>query len=134
MEFHLDQIKELLSGLKEKGVGYAGTAVDRTKDAARIARVSVELGSEKEALKKAFVELGKAYYEEYRGTAEGLFSQLCEEVDAIQTRIDAMQAEIDALKGGFRPERGPDLESVVAAGEAGADIEVEITQEPDGEE
>ncbi len=134
MAFGFEQFKGVLDSLKNKGTEYAGIAVDKTRDAARIARLTVDVGTEKEALKRAFTELGKAYYEEYRGTADGLFAQLCEEVEAVNARIEGLQAEIDRLKGTFKPDETPDFESVVAADEEN-DIEVEITEEPaDGEQ
>jgi len=133
MAFDFDQIKGLFHQLRDKGTEYAGVAVDKTKDAARIARLTVDMGSEKEALKRAFTELGKAYYEEYRGTADGLFAQLCEEVDAVSERIQGMQAEIDTLKGSFKPDETPDFEGVVAADEE-PDIEVEVVTEPESRE
>ena len=128
MKFNFDQIKGIFSGLKDKGTEYAGLAVDKTRDAARLAKATVELNSEKETLKKTLAELGETYYEEFRGSAEGLYAQLCEEADAVRERIDALQNEIDALKGSFKPEETPDFEDVVAASEE-PDIEVEITEE-----
>ncbi|MBQ3277279.1 MAG: hypothetical protein IJH47_09560 [Oscillospiraceae bacterium] len=132
MKFDFSQLNGLFDNLKEKGTEYAGIAVGKTKDAARIAKLAVDIGTEKEALKRTFVELGKAYYEEHRGTADGLFAQLCEEVDAVNARIKDMQDEMDALKGTFKPDEAPDFESVVSADEEN-DIEVEIVEEPDEE-
>ena len=70
---------------------------------------------------------GKAYYEENRGTADGLFAQLCAEIDDVNGRIEALKAEIEKLRG--QGVEAPDFESVVAADEGEPDIEVEITQE-----
>ena len=131
MELNLNSIKGLFNDLKDKGGEMAGLAVDKTRDAAKLARITVELNTEKEALKRSYLELGKAYYEEYRGTAEGLFAQLCEEVDAVNARIETIEQEIRELKGSFKAVEA-DFEDVVAAEEC-PDIEVEITQEPDGE-
>ena len=128
MKFNFDQIKGVFSGLKDKGTEYAGPAVDKTRDAARLAKATMELNAEKETLKKTFAELGETYYEEFRGSAEGLYAQLCEEADAVRERINALQNEIDTLKGSFKPEETPDFEDVVAASEE-PDIEVEITEE-----
>ena len=128
MKFNFDQIKGVFSGLKDKGTEYAGLAVDKTRDAARLAKATMELNAEKETLKKTFAELGETYYEEFRGSAEGLYAQLCEEADAVRERINALQNEIDTLKGSFKPEETPDFEDVVAASEE-PDIEVEITEE-----
>ena len=131
MELNLNSIKGLFNDLKDKGGEMAGLAVDKTRDAAKLARITVELNTEKEALKRSYLELGKAYYEEYRGTAEGLFAQLCEEVDAVNARIETIEQEIRELKGSFKAGEA-DFEDVVAAEEC-PDIEVEITQEPDGD-
>ena len=123
-----NQVKDIFSNLKEKGAAVAGTAADKTKDAARIAKLTVDMGTEKENMKKAYLELGKAYYEEHKDSADGLFAQLCEEITAVAGRIDAMQSELDTLKGGFRPAPVPDFEEVVAGEEA--DIIVEVIEEP----
>ena len=77
MAFNFGKVKELFSTIKEKGTAAASVAADKTKDAARMAKLTMELNSEKENLKKAYLELGKAFYEEHRGSTEGLAAQLC---------------------------------------------------------
>ena len=126
---YLDQIKGLFNSLKEKGAEYAGIAADKTKDAARIAKLTMEMNTEKENLKKAYLELGKTYFEENRASAEGLFAQLCEEVAAVSGRIDGIQAELDGLKDSFKTAPDASFEKVVSADEE-ADITVEVTEEP----
>ena len=130
----MDQMKDLFSSLKERGTEVAATAADKTKDAARIAKLTMDLGSEKENLKKAYLELGKAYYEEHKDTAEGLYAQLCEEITAAADRVDGIQNELDSLKEGFRPAAQPDFEEVVSGEEADITVEiVEESAEEDGE-
>ncbi len=109
--------------------------MDKTKDAARLAKLTVSLTGEKDALKKAYIELGKAYYEEHHNDAEGLYAQLVEEVDAVNARIEEMQAEIDALKGSFHVSEDASFENVVAQDEddGDEDISVEITVEEEPE-
>ncbi len=98
----LEQVKNILSSVlgtvSEKGKEYAGVAMDKTKAAGRLAHLSLELTSEKEALRKAYAEIGQAYYEGHRESAEGVFVQLCEEVDTVKARVSAMEAEIAELK------------------------------------
>lgn len=153
MAFDLDQLMNLMNSAKEKGVellglakekgtefadtakergvGIAGLAVEKTKEAAKIAKLTMELASEKEALKKAYVELGKAFYEENRAGAEGLLAQLCEEVEAVDARIESIQTEIDDAKASLRSSsETADFEEVVSQDEDG-DITVEITEEPE---
>ena len=135
MNFNLDSLMDTISNLRERGAEYAGAAMDKTKDAARIAKLTVALTGEKDALKKAYIELGKAYYEEHHNDAEGLYAQLVEEVDAVNARIEEMQAEIDALKGSFRTGGEMNFEDVVAQDEddGDEDISVEITIEEEPE-
>ena len=131
MNFNFDSLMDTISNLRERGAEYANAAMDKTKDAARLAKLTVSLTGEKDALKKAYIELGKAYYEEHHNDAEGLYAQLVEEVDAVNARIEEMQAEIDALKGSFHVS----FENVVAQDEddGDEDITVEITVEEEPE-
>lgn len=135
MNINFDSLMDAINNLRERGAEYAGAAMDKTKDAARLARLTVAQSGEKEALKKAYIELGKAYYEEHHADAEGLYAQLVEEVDAVNARIEEMQAEIDALKDSFRANGDASFEDVVAQDEEGdeddEDISVEITVDLD---
>ena len=117
MAFNLNQIKGLLSTIKEKGAEVAGVAADKTKDAARIAKLTVDLNTEKGSLEKAFLELGKAYYEESKDSAQGLAAQLCAEISAINGRIESIQGELGGLKDSFKPAEEPDFDQVVSAEE-----------------
>ena len=134
MNFNFDSLMDTISNLRERGAEYANAAMDKTKDAARLAKLTVSLTGEKDALRKAYIELGKAYYEEHHNDAEGLYAQLVEEVDAVNARIEEMQAEIDSLKGSFRASEDASFEDVVAQDEDdGVDISIEITIEEDPE-
>ena len=127
MAFDLNQLKGILNVAKEKGTEFAGVAAEKAKLTAKLAKLSAEYSGEKESLKKAYAELGKAYYEKYQGSAEGLFAQLCDEVTAVGKRAAALKEEIDGLKASLRDE-GIAFEEVVA--EAEPDITVEVTEEP----
>jgi len=127
MALDFGKVKELFTAIKEKGTAAANVAADKTKDAARLAKLTMELNSEKDNLKKAYLELGKAFYEEHRSSAEGLAAQLCEEVAAVTSRIDSIQSELDGLKDSFKTAEAPDFEDVVDGEEP--DITVEVTEE-----
>lgn len=130
MNFNFDSLMDTITNLRERGAEYANVAMDKTKDAARLAKLTIALTAEKDALKKAYIELGKAYYEEHHNDAEGLYAQLVEEVDAVNARIEEMQSEIDSLKGSFHASDDAGFEDVVAQDEGdGGDISVEITVE-----
>lgn len=134
MNFNLDSLMDTITNLRERGAEYANVAMDKTRDAARLAKLTVAMTSEKDALKKAYIELGKAYYEEHHNDAEGLYAQLVEEVDAVNARIEEMQTEIDSLKGSFHASEDASFEDVVSQDEGGdEDISVEITIEEEPE-
>ena len=133
MNFNLDSLMDTITNLRERGAEYANVAMDKTRDAARLAKLTVALTSEKDALKKAYIELGKAYYEEHHSDAEGLYAQLVEEVDAVNARIEEMQSEIDSLRGSFHASEDASFEDVVAQDEGDEDISVEITIEEEPE-
>ena len=134
MNFNFDSLMDTITNLRERGAEYANVAMDKTKDAARLAKLTIALTAEKDALKKAYIELGKAYYEEHHNDAEGLYAQLVEEVDAVNARIEEMQSEIDSLKGSFHANDDAGFEDVVAQDEGdGGDISVEITVEEEPE-
>ena len=134
MNFNLDSLMDTITNLRERGAEYANVAMDKTRDAARLAKLTVALTGEKDALKKAYIELGKAYYEEHHNDAEGLYAQLVEEVDAVNARIEEMQTEIDSLKGSFHASEDASFEDVVSQDEGGdEDISVEITIEEEPE-
>ena len=134
MNFNFDSLMDTITNLRERGAEYANVAMDKTKDAARLAKLTIALTAEKDALKKAYIELGKAYYEEHHNDAEGLYAQLVEEVDAVNARIEEMQSEIDSLKGSFHASDDAGFEDVVAQDEGdGGDISVEITVEEEPE-
>ncbi len=117
MAFNFNQIKGLLNTIKEKGAEVAGVAADKTKDAARLAKLTMDLNTEKGSLEKAFLELGKAFYEESKDSAEGLAAQLCAEISAIKGRLESIQGELDELKDSFKPAEEPDFDEVVSAEE-----------------
>ena len=134
MNFNFDSLMDTITNLRERGAEYANVAMDKTKDAAHLAKLTIALTAEKDALKKAYIELGKAYYEEHHNDAEGLYAQLVEEVDAVNARIEEMQSEIDSLKGSFHASDDAGFEDVVAQDEGdGGDISVEITVEEEPE-
>ena len=96
----------------------AEKAADKTKSAARIAKLSMEINAEKDSIKKAYLEIGKLYYEMNRDNPDGFFAQLCDEITVANAEIAAKEAEIADLK---------------ANGIGGADVEVEFSECADAE-
>ena len=77
---------------------FADKATDKAKDVSRIAKLSIEISSEKDVIRKAYSEIGKLYYETHKNEPEGFFIQLCDEVTLAMENIAAKEAEIAELK------------------------------------
>lgn len=97
------------NGFKSKFLGLIGAAAGKTRDAAgkaadkakiyaRIAKLSVEINGERDTMKKAYIEIGKLYYDSHKDDPDGFFSQLFEEVRLAAENIAQKQTEISALK------------------------------------
>lgn len=138
-----EAFKATFSGVADIAKDLAASAGDKAKSLGRIAKLTVELNSERENAKKAYAEIGKLYYETYRNAPGEFFIQLCDEVTLVNQNISRMEDELAALKasvsesgtGSSTGASGSDsFEHVVEADEAASapaddDIEVEITEE-----
>lgn len=109
----------------------ADKATDKAKDVSRIAKLTLEINSEKDVIRKAYSEIGKLYYETHKDDPEGFFIQLCDEVTLAQENIAAKEAEIAELKAGCAD--GDDdsitveFEEIVSDGEKAQETEEEDT-------
>ena len=110
----------------DTGKDLAGKAVDMAKAGVRIAKLNMEISTEKENLRKTYIEIGKLYYDTHTDDPEGFFIQLCDEVALSEKNIADKQAEIDELKAGEACEDvSVEFESVVADEESAAADAVE---------
>jgi len=93
----------------EKARDLAYKTADATKDLAmkasekaaqikRTAKLNIEISTEKDAIRKAYTELGKLYYETHKDDAEGYFAQLCDEIELSMKNIAEKEAEIADIK------------------------------------
>lgn len=127
MDFN--QLKGMFNGLMDNVTEKGRGAADKAKSAGRIAKLSLELGGEKDSLKKAFATLGETYYENKADLSEGLLAQLCEEIDSTKERIAAIEAEIAALKGELSSKE-PDVEVTLEEVVEEAEQEAVTADEP----
>ena len=109
-----EKLKDTLNVVADTTKELANKTADKAKSAARIAKLSMEINGEKDTIKKAYLEIGKLYYEMHRDDPDGFFAQLCDEVTVANANIAAKEAEIAELKAGNEDE---------------ADIEVEIVED-----
>lgn len=107
-------ILNTLGTVAGKTRGFAEKAADKAKDVARIAKLNVELGVEKDTIEKAYLEIGKLYYETRKNAPDGFFVQLCDEITLANENITRILSELDELRAGLSTK--------------GGDVEVEFTE------
>lgn len=112
-----EKLKATLNVVADTTKDIASKTADKAKDTARIAKLSVEINGEKDAVRKAYHEIGKLYYEMHRDNPDGFFAQLCDEVTVANANIAAKEAEIAALKAGNNDDDEIEVE-IVACEEA----------------
>lgn len=113
--------------------GLVGKAADKTKDVAKMAKLNMELNSEKETVQKAYLEIGKLYYETHKNAPEGFFVQLCDEITLANQHIGKLTAEIDSVKSGKDGDISVAYTEVKEEAKAASDEDF-VKEEPKAEE
>ena len=97
----LENLPEKLSELAQTGVAKTKELFDagmaKTKELTEIGRLKVDNASEQEAIKKAYLEIGKLYFAERGMNPEAPYSALCEKIAASKAKIDYNQERIIAV-------------------------------------
>jgi len=93
-----DSLKANASVLKDKATDLAQTGAAESKRLAEIAKLKSANMGEENAIKKAYAEIGKLYYE-MMGAAPGEeFAAACEKITAAKAAIEANNDRIAELK------------------------------------
>jgi hypothetical protein len=96
----LNSITEKAKDLAESGTvrEVYDKGASRAKSLSRIAKLTLEYNGAGEDLKKAYMEIGRLYYEENCNAPQGFFAPLFEKIKEIGNRMDVIEKELDALK------------------------------------
>ena len=131
--------KDIAAKAADAGKDIAAKASEKAKSGTRIAKLSIDVAGEKDNMKKAYLEIGKLYYDTHKDDPEGFFIQLCEEVTLAKSNIEAMEKEIADLRGSADeaeaedPDVTVEFESIVSGDEAAAEPEIVIAGEDEPE-
>ena len=87
-----------LDELKDRAMDLGRAGVAKSKQLAEITRLSLNNASEEDAIKKAYMEIGKLYYAERGMAPEAAYTALCEKITAAKINIEENKARIDELK------------------------------------
>jgi len=133
-----DNVKDFAGKAGGSAKDIAEKAADKAKMGGRIAKLTMDVSSDKETIKKAYQEIGRLYYETHKEDPEGFFAQLCEEVALAEQNIAAKESEIAALKAEFGGKGEPDVsvefEEIVEEEEAAAEAAEAPAEEAPAEE
>ena len=94
----------------------------KTKELARTAKLQADMASDRTAIKKLYMQIGKTYYETHKLFPAEEFEQDCTEITALFDHIAESQSELDEIKA----KRGEPADDV-------ADAEASETAECDDE-
>ena len=82
----------------EKVLDLADTAADTAKAGHQIAKLTMEKKKAESAMQEAYEQLGKLYYDMHRDDAEGVFADLCGDIESSHDKILDIEDEITALE------------------------------------
>ena len=91
--------------LAEKSVGFAKNTASRAKSLRQIVKHKASISSEKENMKKNFIQLGRKYYELFGAEPDERLQQLCELIAIDESKIKEHEASIAEIRVDMK--RGP---------------------------
>ena len=108
-----------LEGLRERASDLANSGIAKSKNLAEIARLKTGIMAEEDALRRAYIEIGKAVCESLETGAEAGIDAYVEKVKGCKALIAENEAKIAAIKS----------EGQITEAEAAAVAAVEETEE-----
>lgn len=84
--------------LKDKTIDLAQAGVAKSKQLMEIAKLNMANAAEEDAIKKAYVEIGKLYYAERGMAPEAAYVALCGKITQAKINIEENKARIAEVK------------------------------------
>lgn len=84
--------------LKDKAKDLAQTGVSKSKQLGEIAKLNLANVAEEDAIRKAYIEIGKLYYAERGMAPEPAYAALCEKITAAKVNIEENKNRVEELK------------------------------------
>ena len=127
-------LKSTFETLKDRATDLAQAGVAQSKRLAEIAKLKAANMAEEDAIKKAYIEIGKLYYAENGAAPTGGYAAACERITASKALIETNNERIAELKqpGDAEPE-GEVVESIeieVVEAEPASSVEAAPEEEP----
>lgn len=87
-----------LDSIKDRAIDLAQTGVAKSKQLAEIAKLKTANLGEEDAIKKAYIEIGKLYYAERGMAPEAAYEALCQKITAAKVNIEENKSRIEEIK------------------------------------
>lgn len=84
--------------LKNRALDLAQSGVAKAKVMTDVAKLNIANTTEEDAIKRAYIEIGKLYYAERGMAPEAAYVALCEKITAAKTRIEENNTKIGEIK------------------------------------
>ena len=95
-------VEKLKGAVQSTGISEVfAKGTQRAKSFGNATKLTIDLNRDHKELERVFAEIGKLYYEQTKGTPEGFFSPLFEQVEALHEAISLKETEIEAYKASF---------------------------------
>lgn len=104
-----DNLKEKAAELADKAKELADTGVSKAKELSEISKLKMQNANERDAIRKAYLEIGKLYYAEHGTAPEGSYVELCRQITDAKAKINYNNERIADMKaaGGLSDEEVP---------------------------
>ena len=89
---------EFFNNLKDRAMDLAQSGVSKSKQLGEIAKLYLNNVTEEDAIRKAYIEIGKLYYAERGMAPEAAYAALCEKLTASKVHIEENKSRIEELK------------------------------------
>ncbi len=84
--------------LKDKTLDLAQTGMAKSKQLMEIAKLNLANSGEEDAIKKAYIEIGKIYYAERGMAPDAAYEALCQKITTAKTNIEENRNRIAEIK------------------------------------
>lgn len=124
-------LRSTFENLKDRATDLAQAGVAQSKRLAEIAKLKTANMAEEDAIKKAYIEIGKLYYAEKGATPDGAYAAACEKITASKAVIETNNERIAELKQPGDPEPEVEVETEAVEVEAAPAAPEETPAQPE---
>lgn len=123
--------KSTFENLKGRATDLAQAGVAQSKRLAEIAKLKADNMASEDAIKKAYLEIGKLYYAEKGAAPDGAYAAACEKITAAKAAIEANNDRVAELKqpGDPEPEEEAEIKVEMTMGEVPEDAEAPAAED-----